>query len=74
MDTDVLVRKFMEGDTTELPEFYARKIRGKLGPLWDMLPEGATMHDHHAYLNSQELLPIMPLPLDPSPVIAEAAV
>jgi hypothetical protein len=74
MDTDAQVRKFMEGDTTELPEFYARKIRGKLGPLWDMLPEGATMHDHHAYLNSQELLPIMPLPLDPPPVIAEAAV
>ncbi len=36
--------------------------------------EGATMHDHHAYLNSQEPLPIMPLPLDPPPVITEAEV
>lgn len=36
--------------------------------------EGATMHDQHAYLNSQEPLPIMSLPLDPPPGIAEAAV
>jgi len=37
-----------------LPTFYARKIRGKLGPLWDMLPEGAITHDHQAYLNSYQ--------------------
>ena len=74
MDTNIPVRQFMEGDTTELPEFYARKIRKKLGPLWDILPQGAVMHEHLAYLNSQEPLPIMPLPLDPPPVSAEAAV
>jgi hypothetical protein len=37
-------------------------------------PEGETKYDHHAYLNSQEPLPIMPLPLDPPPVLAEAVV
>ena len=58
LDTDVSVRKYVEGETLELPKYYARKIRVKLGPLWDMLPEGATMHDHHAYLNSyQEPIP-----------------
>jgi hypothetical protein len=40
-----------------VPACYARKVRGKLGPLWAMLPEGAITHDHHAYLNS-----------DPAPV------
>jgi len=33
LNTSIPVRKFMEGGTTELPEFYARKIRGKLGHL-----------------------------------------
>ena len=68
LDTDRSVRRFMEGETSELPAFYARKIRGKLGPLWEMLPEGATIHDHHAYLNSyKEPLPSLvgvgPLPV-----------
>jgi hypothetical protein len=58
LDTDASVRGFLEGETAVLPKFYARKIRGKLGPLYDLLPEGATMHDHHAYLNSyQEPIP-----------------
>jgi hypothetical protein len=54
LDTDISVRQFLEGERAELPTFYARKIRSKLGPLWDMLPEGATMHDHHAYLHSYQ--------------------
>jgi hypothetical protein len=54
LDTDVSVRRFLEGDTSVVPPFYVRKIRGKLGPLWDMLPEGAITHDHHAYLNSYQ--------------------
>ncbi len=52
LDTDVSVRYFLEGETSELPRFYAQKVRRKLGLLWDMLPAGAVMHDHHAYLNS----------------------
>jgi hypothetical protein len=54
LDTDISVRQFLEGERAELPTFYARKIRSKLGPLWAMLPEGATMHDHHAYLHSYQ--------------------
>jgi hypothetical protein len=68
------IRPFMEGETTELPNFYRRKIQKKLGPLWEMLPPGAMMHDHLAYLNSQDPLPIMPLPLDSPPAVAEASV
>jgi hypothetical protein len=58
LDTDRSVRRFLEGDTSVLPTFYASKIRSKLGPLWDMLPEGAITHDHLAYLHGyQEPLP-----------------
>ncbi|WP_443147636.1 hypothetical protein [Nitrospira sp.] len=41
LDTNVPVRKFMEGETAELPEFYARNIRGKLGPLWGASASGS---------------------------------
>ena len=68
------VRQFMEGDTTELPSFYRKKIQKKLGSLWEMLPPGAVMHDHQAYLRSQTPAPIMPLSLDQLPALAEAAV
>ena len=62
----------MAGETTELPDFYRRKIQRKLGPLWEMLPPGAVMHDHKAYLHSQST--IMPLSRDSPPAIVEAAV
>jgi len=52
LETDRSVRRFLEGETSELPAFYANKIRSKLGPLWDVLPEGALMHDHLAYLHA----------------------
>ena len=74
LDTNRSIRQFIEGDTMELPSFYHRKIRKKLGPLWEMLPPGAIMHDHQAYLHSQTPLPIMSLSLDPPPAITEAAV
>ena len=64
----------MEGDTTELPNFYRRKIQKKLGPFWEMLPPGAVMHDHHAYLHSQSPSIILPLPIKRLPAVAEATV
>jgi len=53
LETDRSVRRFLEGETSELPAFYANKIRSKLGPLWDVLPDGALMHDHLAYLHAE---------------------
>ncbi len=52
LDTDRSVRSFMEGETEQLPEFYARRIRTELGPAYDFLPEGALTHDPNAYLHS----------------------
>ena len=52
LDTDPEVRGFMEGERTELPAFYARRIERDLGPLHRHLPAGSIMHDPNAYLKS----------------------
>jgi hypothetical protein len=52
LDTDRSVRRFMEGETTRLPEFYASRIRRELGPAYNYLPEGALEHDPNAYLHA----------------------
>jgi radical SAM family protein len=52
LDTDRSVRSFMEGETDQLPEFYASRIRRELGPAYDFLPEGALAHDPNAYLHA----------------------
>jgi hypothetical protein len=53
LDTDPNVRRFFEGDTTELPAFYVNRIRRDLGPLWEFLPHGALTHDQNAYFKSE---------------------
>jgi hypothetical protein len=52
LDTDRSVRAFMEGESTDLPEFYLSRIKKELGPLYEWLPDGALMHDPNAYLHS----------------------
>ncbi len=38
--------RFMNGETDVLPDFYSARMRGQLGPMYDLLPEGALVHDH----------------------------
>jgi hypothetical protein len=52
LDEDPSVRRFMEGESAELPQFYARRIERDLGDLYPHLPAGAMMHDPNAYLKS----------------------
>ncbi len=52
LDTDKSVRAFMEGESTELPDFYLNRIKSELGSLYQWLPEGALMHDPNAFLHS----------------------
>lgn len=54
LDTDEHMRRFIEGDTVEIPEFYREHVRRKLGPFWEFLPEGALSHDSNAYLKKQQ--------------------
>lgn len=57
LDEDPSVRRFVEGESRELPAFYVNRVRKSLGPLWDALPEGALMHDENAYLHSTRMMP-----------------
>ncbi len=59
LDTDVSVRRFFEGETPFVPEFYTERVRRDLGPLWESMPAGAMEHDPNAYLNAQ---PVASLP------------
>ena len=53
LDEDRTVRRFFEGETSEVPAFYTDKVRRDLGPWWDVLPPGALRHDPNAYLKAQ---------------------
>jgi len=63
LDTDLTVRAFMEGHTTEVPGFYTDRIRGELGPLWEHLPAGALQHDALAYLKAEPAGAQSPVPI-----------
>jgi hypothetical protein len=43
-------RKYFEGETQELPEFYYNIIRRDLGIWWQWLPQTALTHNANAYL------------------------
>ncbi|HLX13230.1 MAG TPA: radical SAM protein [Bacteroidota bacterium] len=49
LESDVAFRRFFEGESRDLPEFYVNQVKNDLGPLWDLLPEGALIHDPNAY-------------------------
>jgi hypothetical protein len=54
------IRRFIEGESSELPKFYENRVRESLGPLWEALPEGALTHDQNTYLKSQGKMPAKP--------------
>ena len=53
LDTDREARRFVDGETDVLPEYYRARIRRQLGPMYDLLPEGALTHDHLAYSKAE---------------------
>ena len=61
LENDMEVRRFFAGETREIPRALSDQVRQHLGPLWQHLPEGALVHDPHAYLNSgaPHPLPVM---------------
>ncbi len=54
LETDRPLRRFFEQETTEIPEYFVKKVRRDLGEFWDWLPDGAIGHDPNAYLVSTE--------------------
>jgi hypothetical protein len=53
LDSDASVRRFFDGESDVLPDFYRQKIQTTMGPLWEALPPGALMHDQNAYLKRE---------------------
>jgi hypothetical protein len=51
-DTDVEIQRYHRRETTEVPQFYAQRIKRTLGPFYEYLPQGALLHDQNAYLKS----------------------
>lgn len=54
LDEDRDFRKYMEGESSELPVFYTERIKRDLGHLWEWLPKDAILHDAYAYLKTQD--------------------
>lgn len=52
LETDPSVRRYFEGETSQLPDFLADRVRRDLGPLYRFLPPGALTHNPLAYLES----------------------
>ncbi len=73
LDSDMSMRRFFEGETTEVPSFYVNRLRRELGPAWEWLPEGAVEHDPNAYLkrmNGGRSLTIGEEPVEEPPAAA----
>ena len=47
---DHAMRRFFDGSSRALPEFYVDRVNRGLGPLREALPVGALLHDENAYL------------------------
>ena len=59
LDTDRSIRRFFEGETSVIPNFFVDRVKKDLGPLWEYMPEGALEHDPNAYLNkTPTVLPV----------------
>lgn len=55
LETDRPLRRFFEQESTEIPQYFAARIRRDLGHFWEWLPKEAICHDPNAYLHSQSM-------------------
>lgn len=54
LKTNLTVRRFFEGETTEIPRYFRERVKQDLRGFWEFLPEGALEHDPNAYLKKWE--------------------
>lgn len=52
--SDPAMQLYLDGASSELPQFYIDKIRIDLGDLWPLLPEQAIHHDAYAFLRKSD--------------------
>jgi hypothetical protein len=53
LEEDAAFRRFFEGESAGLPQFFIERVKHDLGALWDWLPPGALYHDPNAYLAAE---------------------
>ncbi|MFZ5623229.1 MAG: B12-binding domain-containing radical SAM protein [Gemmatimonadota bacterium] len=53
IDSDPAERRFLEGESTRLPDFYHARLKRDLGAFYRWLPPGALEHDPNAYLKTE---------------------
>ncbi len=68
LDDDPQFLPYFEQETPELPRFYIDLLRKEMGPLWDLLPQGALKHDPYAYLKAEGGRPIQTAEVAPLPI------
>jgi hypothetical protein len=63
LDADAPFRRYCEGGSSDIPQFYLDKMQHDLGSFSHYLPPSALHHDQNAYLNSVEAVetPLMRL-------------
>ncbi|MGH9894406.1 MAG: hypothetical protein ACREA0_20960 [bacterium] len=52
LEIDPPMRRYFEGESEVLPDYYRERIKRSLGPLWYALPRDALVHDQNASFNS----------------------
>ncbi|HUX83674.1 MAG TPA: hypothetical protein VMV20_00445, partial [Chitinophagaceae bacterium] len=52
-------RKFFEGESKVLPDFYSNIIKKDLGNWWPWLPQTALLHNPNAYLDKTAPQPLV---------------
>jgi hypothetical protein len=60
LEEDRKFRAYYEQETDVLPEFFVNRVQHDLGTLWQYLPDGALMHDAHAYLKADQAAGLAP--------------
>jgi hypothetical protein len=63
LDTDREFRRYFEGETKVLPDFFVNRAKRDLGAFWSYLPDGALYHNPHEYMDNQAEITLEPMPL-----------
>jgi hypothetical protein len=73
IDTDPAVRRYLAGESSDLPQFYVDKVRSDMGAMWDWLPEGALHHDAYAFLKKSQACAAVAAQRSPDQALRDAS-
>jgi hypothetical protein len=58
LDEDSSFRRYFEGESDSVPQFYVNRLKRDLRTYWEYLPPGALNHDPCAYLKAAPAIPV----------------